>query len=157
MTTALSTKKRDLWTWQARIHWVKRQVIVFWCSGWADEWQWSVKAIKRAKRGMVCICSRSSDQALWCPLSCKTVTTREAGDVLQEALYHFAACSVFLHAQKLSDVRSNEYGSDNIRSMLTLKRAFQAEMKNLTQTNAVTWQYTPQVIKLVKKWCLQNI
>lgn len=69
---------------------------------------------------MVCISSQSSDQALWCFTAArKRVTTKEAGDVLQVALHHFAACSVLLNTRKISDVTSDEYGLDNIRSIQT--------------------------------------
>lgn len=63
--------------------------------------------------------SRSSDQALWCLTAArKRGTTREAGDVLQVALHHFAARSVFLHTREISDVRSDEYGSDNTANVI---------------------------------------
>lgn len=63
--------------------------------------------------------SWSSDQTLWCLTAArKRVTTREAGDVLQVALHHFAACSVLLHTRKRSDVNSDEYGSDNSANVI---------------------------------------
>lgn len=114
---------------------LKRQVIVIQCSRWAHEWHWSVRAIKRANRGMVCISSRSSDQDPWCLTAArKRVTTREAGDVLQVALHHFAARSVLLHTPKKSDVRSDEYGSDNIRFIPTLAQGCSGRNGKYDQT-----------------------
>lgn len=45
------------------------------------------------------------------------VTAREAGDVLQVALNHFAACCVLLYTQEISDVRPDKYGSDHNSSI----------------------------------------
>lgn len=69
---------------------------------------------------MVCIRvgSQSSDQPPWCLTAAwKMVTAREAGDVLQVALHHFAACCVLLYTQEISDVRPDKYGSDHNSSI----------------------------------------
>ena len=51
----------------------------------------------------------------------KRVTTGEAGDELQVALHHFAARSVLLYTRKISDVRSDEYGSDGTANVILIK------------------------------------
>jgi len=63
---------------------------------------------------MVCIRvgSQSSDLALqYLTAARNRVRTKEAGDELQVALHHFAACGVLLHTPEISDVRSDKYSS----------------------------------------------
>lgn len=100
----------------------------------ANNRQESVRAIRRAKGGMVSICSRSSDSDLWCHTAArKRVTRGEAGDVLQVVLHHFAACSALLHTPSRSDVRSYKCSADNIGFILNVTQGFQAEMENRTE------------------------
>lgn len=65
---------------------------------------------------------------LWClTAASKGVTTREAGDVLQVALHHFAACSVLPYTRRGSDVRSNEHGWDHSAYVIPDKSPYQLQ------------------------------
>lgn len=92
---------------------LKRLVIAVQCSTWTHEWHWSVRAIKRAKRGDGE--HRFTEQ--WpgpvVPHSCKEEGAGEGSRwCAPSALHHFAACRALLRTPKISDVRSDECGSD---------------------------------------------
>lgn len=92
---------------------LKRQVIAVQCSTWTHEWHWSVRAINRAKRGDGE--HRFTEQ--WpgpvVPHSCKEEGAGKGSRwCAPSALHHFAACRALLCTPKISDVRSDECGSD---------------------------------------------